>query len=143
MSSWVKVGIIGGVVVTALNLLGQLPLVGCFTWILALATYCCIVALVARGMPPVRKSGPAAGRGALAALVAGAIGTGAGAVFMTIRTIVFGPAPLPEGAPAELQAMSGMGGAVLLSIVLFVVSLVIAPVLGALSGLVYAIVKSE
>jgi hypothetical protein len=143
MSSWVKAGLIGGAVVAVLNVLGQIPFVGCFTWILALVTYCCVGSLAAYWLPPVRKSGPAAKRGALAGLIATAIGTGIGVIAMVVKTAVFGPTPLPTGTPAEFQAMSGVAGAVVFGLFLFVASLVIAPLLGAIGGLVLAAIKSD
>jgi hypothetical protein len=139
MSTWLKAGLIGGGVAAVLNLLGQIPIVECITWILVLATYCGVGALAAYWMPPVREKGPAAKQGALAGLIATVIGTGAGAIFGVIKTAIFGGTAMPEG----FEMMAGVGGAVVFGLLVFVASLAIAPALGALGGLVYASVRPE
>ena len=115
MSTWLKAGLIGGAVAAVLNLFGQIPFVGCVTWILVLVTYCCVGALAAYWMPPVREKGPAAKQGALAGLIATAIGTGAGAVFGVIKTAIWGGTAMPEG----FEMMAGVGGAVVFGILVF------------------------
>jgi hypothetical protein len=48
MSNWLKAGLIGAAVVVVLQLLGIVPCVGCFTWILAFVAYGCIGALAGK-----------------------------------------------------------------------------------------------
>ena len=67
------------------------------------------------------------------------VGTGVGAIAIVIKTAVLGPSPMPAG----MEDLSGVGGAVLFGILLFVVSLGIAPALGAVGGLIFAAVKRD
>ena len=160
MSAWLKAGLIGAAVVAVLNV-GQalIPCLACITWLIALATYGAVGALAAYWIPPVRMTGPAAGQGALAGLIAAAIGTGVGVVASVLRAAVVGPAAadLSQIPPEVLRGLSdagidpgmlvGTGTGVVTTAVFGIiccgVSLAIGAALGALGGLIFAAVKSE
>ncbi len=74
MSGWLKAGLIGAVIVVVLKVLEVVPCVNCCAIPLEWVAYGCIGALAARWIAPVRTMGAGAGQGALAGLVAAAIG---------------------------------------------------------------------
>jgi hypothetical protein len=154
MSNWLKAGLIGAAVIVGLNLVGWIPCVGCFTWILGYVAYGCIGALSAYWMPPVRAAGPAAGQGALAGVIAGAIGGLVGLVLAMFGIAVFGPlAALGEtlggleGAGFDPSVFFEMGASVVGTIVCgtscYAVGVGIAAGLGALGGLIFAIIRPD
>lgn len=151
MSNWLKAGLIGAAVVVVLQLLGIVPCVGCFTWILAFIAYGCIGALAAYWMPPGRQTGPAAGQGALAGAIAGAIGGGVGLLFALGLTTVFVPLGIlgdaMEGTgvdPAAIwETVASVVGSITCGTGCYAVGVGIAAGLGALGGLVFAAIQPE
>jgi hypothetical protein len=104
MLPWLKAGLIGGAILVVLNLLGVIPCVGVISCIGGLVVYGGIGALAAYWMPPERMSGPAAGQGALAALVAALIGGIVNAIVLTIQMSVDDRVPQP-GLPPRGAAL--------------------------------------
>jgi hypothetical protein len=160
MSGWLKAGLIGAVIVVVLKVLQQVPCVNCCALPLEWVAYGCIGALAARSIAPVRTMGAGAGQGALAGLVAAAIGGVIGIGINVVGAKVMAPfqvAMLRQLPPDVLQQLmqagldprmlSGIGAGALdtigTSAVCCGVGLVIAAALGALGGLVFAAVKSE
>jgi hypothetical protein len=143
MSTWLKAGLIGGVIVAVLNLIGLVPGIWCIIAPVALITYVGVGVLTALWMEPVRMKGPAAKNGALAGLVASGIGTGIGMVANVIKTALVGE-QMAAGLPPEMQEMAAsVGGAMVGGVICFAASLVFGVALGALGALVYAAVKPE
>ncbi len=154
MSPWLKAGLIGGGVLVVLNLMGLIPCVGLVTCLLGLVAYVGIGALAAYWMPPVRAVGDAAGQGALAALVAGAIGGVVNLVVMTVQTAAMDPAALLSQIPPEtLEQMRELGmdpsmlvgaqSGILAGSVCCLGGLVFAVILGAIGGAIFAGLKPD
>ena len=160
MSGWLKAGLIGAAIVVVLKVLQLVPCVNCCAIPAEWVAYGCIGALAAYWILPVRTMGAGAGQGALAGLIAAAIGGVIGIGIAVVGNAVFAPlqvAMLRQLPPDVLQGMmeagidprmlSGAGtGAVETigtSAVCCGIGLVIAAALGALGGLVFAAVKSE
>jgi hypothetical protein len=117
MSNWLKAGLIGAAAVAALQVLGLIPCVGCFTWILVYAAHGSIGALAAYWMAPQRLPAPAAGQGALAGAIAGAIGGAVGLVIGLGAVMVFAPL----GALTDALEGTGFGPSTLIEIAASVV----------------------
>jgi hypothetical protein len=75
VSATLKAGLIGAAVAAVLALLGLIPCLGCIASLLALVLYAGVGVLTARWLEPPRDAGKAAGRGAVAGLIA-ALGWG-------------------------------------------------------------------
>lgn len=154
MSPWIKAGLIGGVILIVVDLLGLIPCVGCFAWIIALLAYVGIGALAAYWIPPLREAGAAAGQGALAATLAALVGGIINTIIFTIQTASANTAEVLSQVPAEsLQQLEEMGwdpamfagptaGAVFGS-VCCVFFLLFAAILGAIGGAIFAAIKSD
>jgi hypothetical protein len=154
MSSWIKAGLIGSLVLIVLNLVGMVGCLFLITCILGLLVYAGIGALAAYWIPPVRDAGTGAGQGALAAglaaLIAGAVNT----IFSTVQMQLADPATTLSLMPAEsLQAIEELGwdptwftgaaaGAVSGSMCC-IAGLLLAAVLGAMGGAILAGVKPD
>jgi hypothetical protein len=151
MSNWLKAGLIGAAVVVVLQIVGIVPCVGCFTWILAFVAYGCIGALAAYWMPKKRLAGPAAGQGALAGAIAGAIGGGVGLLLLLGLTTVFVPLGILGdtlgGTPVDPSAIWEMVTGLVTSITCgtgcYAVGVGIAAGLGALGGVIFAAIQPE
>lgn len=152
MSNWLKAGLIGAGVIVVLQIVGLIPCVGCFTWILGYVAYGCVGALAAYWMPPVRTAGPAAGQGALAGLIAGAIGGALGLVISVLSTAVLGTAGFLSQIPGDaLRGMQDAGvdpgfifapvGMAFFGSICCTVGVAIAAGLGALGGIIFAAMK--
>jgi hypothetical protein len=158
MKPWLKAGLIGAGVLVVLNLMNLIPAVACFCCLLWPVVYAAVGALAASFMPPVRDSGSAAGQGALAALIAQL----AGGIVMTIISAIQGATQgaaqvLPpemiqqwESAgldPTVLQdtfnSLSGPTGGILSGSICCGGGLIVAAILGALGGLIFASIKRE
>ncbi len=154
MSPWLKAGLIGAAVVTVLNLLGLIPCVGFITCILGLLVYIGIGALTAYWMPPLREAGAAAGQGAMAAALAALVGGVVNAIVSTIQLAVADTAAILSALPAEsLQQLQDAGvdpsvftgpafGA-LMGSACCLVGLILAAILGAVGGAIYAGIKPD
>ncbi len=151
MSNWVKAGLIGGAAVVGLQVLGMVPCVGCFTWILAYVVYGCIGALAAYWMPPLRLPGPAAGQGALAGAIAGAIGGAVGLIIAIGLATVFSSlvalGDALEGAGFDPSVLFGMGanviGGVTCGTGCALIGVGIAAGLGALGAVIFVALRPE
>lgn len=154
MSPWLKAGLIGGAILVALNLLGLIPCVALFTCILGLVAYTGIGALAAYWMPPAREGGAAAGQGALAALLASLIGGVVNMIAMTIQmSIADTSAILSQIPPESLEQMrmagidpaafTGPAGGALCGGSCCIGGLILAAILGAIGGAVFAAIRPD
>lgn len=150
-----KAGLIGGAIVAVLQLLGLIPCVGCFTWILAWITYAGAGVLAAYWLPTPRSAGDGAGAGAIAGVVTGIVDGIFGTIADGIQfAISGGSAAILSQLPQEyLDTLTEAGldpamftslGAVLgISTFCCVVGMILAAVLGAIGGAIFASVQSE
>lgn len=157
MQTWLKAGAIGAVILVVLALVSLIPAVGvicCLAWPVV---YAGVGALAASYLPPMRNAGRGAGQGALAAMLA----SFAGGVVLAIISVVesaavtaaqvqsFLPPQLLQqyeaagGNPAVLQQLAGPGGAAIGGSLCCGLGLVVAAIVGAIGGAVYAAVKPE
>jgi hypothetical protein len=154
MAPWLKAGLIGGVVLAVLNLLGLIPCVGVLTCILGLVAYAGIGALAAYWIPPVRMAGQGAGQGALAAVVAGLVGGIVNTIIATIQMAVTDTASILSQIPGDaLQQMQQAGvdpalfvgptAGVLFGSVCCFGGVILAAILGAIGGAIFAAVKPD
>ena len=155
MSGWLKAGLIGAGVLLVLNLFGIIPYVGCCIFPLIYLSYLGIGMLAAFYLPPVREVGSAAGQGALAALIAGLIGSLAQWLIQVLRVAMLGAGGMMQQIPPELweqmdqvgaeipEFAFGVGGAGLFGGCCCSFSVFIAAGLGALGGLLFALFKPE
>ncbi len=157
MSPWLKAGLIGAVVLIGVQLLGLNPFLACFTGLLSLATYLVIGVLTAAYTPPPRDAGRIAGQGALSALLASLIGGITSLVIGLIQAATGGAAQAAQvlrQLPPEivdvlrdsdipLRFVFGVGGAAIGGSLFCVIGLVMAAVLGAIGGAIYAGIKPE
>ena len=159
MSGWLKAGVIGAVIVVVLKAV-QVVGCGCCAVPVEWVAYGCIGALAAYWISPMRTMGTGAWQGALAALIAAAIGGVIGIGISVVGNTVLAPLQQsmlrqmpPEffsqlaqaGIDPSLITRAGQstaetitGGAMCCG-----VGLVIAAVLGAIGGLVFAAVKPK
>jgi hypothetical protein len=154
MSPWLKAGLVGAVILVVLNLLGLIPCVGLITCILGLVAYAGIGALAAYWMPPVRMAGAAAGQGALAAVLAALIGGIVNTIIATAQMALTDTAAILSQLPAEsLQQLEeagvdpalfvGPGAGALFGSICCVGGLILAAILGAVGGAIFASIKSD
>jgi hypothetical protein len=161
MSSWLKAGLIGGAVVALLSIVltfvGQTLGLECAIWLVTLLVFAGIGALAAYWLPPLRQAGPAAGQGALAAVLAQLIG----GLVLTVLTVVrssfidtgavlsqLDPAMLDSLAEAgvdmqAMEAMIGPVGAIFSGGLCCVGGLIFAAILGAIGGALVAAIKPD
>lgn len=154
MSPWLKAGLVGAAILIVLNILGLIPCVAFFTCILGLVAYAGIGALAAFWMPPLREAGAAAGQGAAAAVLAGLVG---GLVNMVITSLQLAltdsAAILSQIPPESLRQMEevGMDPAMFTGPVFGLLAgggcclagVILAAVLGAIGGAIFAAVKAD
>jgi hypothetical protein len=161
MSSWLKAGLIGGAVLALLSILltflGQTLGLECAIELLTLLVFAGIGALAAYWMPPIRQAGPAAGQGALAAVLAQLIGGIVLTILSVIRaSFVETSAVISNLDPALLDSLVEMGldvqvvetmmgpaGAVLSGSLCCLGGLIFAAILGAVGGALFAAIKSD
>jgi hypothetical protein len=161
MSGWLKAGLIGAVILMVLKVVEVVPCVICCGLPLEWVLFGCIGALAAYWLPPgARTMGSGAGQGALAGLIAAAIGGVIGIGVNVVGATVL--QPLQESVlrtlPPEVwggmidagidpSMLTGTGadvvGTIGTSSVCCGIGLVVAAALGALGGLIFAAVKSE
>ncbi|MFC2046281.1 hypothetical protein ACFLTC_02020, partial [Chloroflexota bacterium] len=111
MSPWLKAGLVGAAILVVLNLLGFIPIVGVVCCLLGLVAYAGIGALAAYWMPPERQVGPAAGQGALAAVLAALIGGIVNTIAMLIQSAIVGTTDVLSQIPPEyLRQFQEAGG---------------------------------
>jgi hypothetical protein len=156
MKPGVKAGLIGGAVLIVLDLLGLVPVLGCVSMPLQLLAYIGIGVLAGIWLAPRREGGRAAGQGAIAGLIAAAIG---GVVSIALAPVTLalsgGPQAILSQLPAEsLEALRGAGidpntiinsgtTAGLTAICCVPVGLLLGAGLGALGGVILAGIKPE
>ena len=156
MKPGVKAGLIGGAVLVVLDLLGLVPVLGCVSLPLQLLAYVAVGALAGFWLAPRREGGRAAGQGAIAGLIAAAIG---GIVSVALAPVTLalsgGPQAILSQLPAEsLEALRSAGidpnavinsgtTAGLTAICCVPVGLLLGAGLGALGGAILAGVKPE
>jgi hypothetical protein len=160
MSGWLKAGLIGAVIVIVLKVLEEVPCVVCCALPLEWVALGCVGALAAYWMVPPRAMGAGAGQGALAGLIAAAIGGIVGIGVSVVGATVFAPlqiAMYQQLPPEMLQAMveagfdpgmlTGVGAGAVQTITSGAmccgVGLAIGAGLGALGGLIFSAVRSE
>ncbi len=157
MQPWLKAGGIGAVILAILALVSLIPAVGllcCLAWPVV---YAGVGILAASNVPPVRDAGRGAGQGALAAVLASFVG----GIVLTIVDVVqstaltaaqvqslIPPQLLQQyeaagGNPAVLQQLAGPGGVALGGGLCCGVGLVVAAIVGAIGGAIYAGVKPQ
>ena len=160
MSGWLKAGVIGAVIVVGLKVLQVVPYVGCCAVPAEWVAYGCIGALAAYWISPMRTMGTGAWQGALAALIAAAIGGVIGIGVSVVGAAVLGPSQISMARTVPPEVLSelakagidagpiirlgqGIGGTVTCGAMCCGVGLVIAAILGAIGGLVFAVVKPK
>jgi hypothetical protein len=161
MSSWLKAGLIGGAVLAFLSILltfvGQTLGLECAIELLTLLVFAGIGALAAYWMQPLRQAGPAAGQGAMAAMLGQLIG----GIVLTVITVIrsafvdteavianLDPAFLDSLVemgvdPQALETMMGPVGAVFSGGLCCVGGLIFAAILGAVGGALVAAIKPD
>jgi hypothetical protein len=154
MSNWLKAGLIGAAVIVVLNFVELIPGAVCCTWLPEWVMLGCVGALAAYWMTPPRTAGPAAGQGALAGLVAAAIGGVVGVFLAVASSALFGAAQALSQVPPEfLREMQRSGidpdlflgpiGAGVFSTICCTIGLAIAAGLGALGGVIFAAIRPK
>jgi hypothetical protein len=161
MSGWLKAGLIGAVILVVLKVVEVVPCFICCGIPLEWVAMGCIGALAAYWIPiGSRTIGAGAGHGALAGLIAAAIGGVIGIGVNVVGTTVLQPLQVSmwrQLPPEVLQGMIeagvdpgmfvGEGASVLGTIgtgsVCCGIGLVVAAALGALGGLIFAAVKGD
>ncbi len=152
MPSWLKAGLIAGVVLIVVALIGQIPVLGCLSLPLTWLGYILAGVLAAIYMLPPRSAGAAAGQGALAAVVAQVMGGLVTLILGMIQASAVDSAQILQQIPPEsLEQLRSAGidpsmfvgpagtGGVLL--VCCGMGLFVAAGLGALSAAITAAVK--
>ena len=152
MSGWLKAGLIGGGVLIVLQLIGLVPFLGCVTLPLTILVYIAAGAWAASSLPPVRQAGKGAGQGALAALVAQVIGGIVGLIIAIVQAASGATArALAQIPPEALQQLQDAGipsdmlfgtvGASIIGSLCCLTGIVVAAILGAIGGAIYAAIK--
>ncbi len=156
MRPWLKAGLIGAGIMIVLSLMNMVPFLSCLTFPLQFLAYLGVGGLAAALMLPRRDTGPAAGQGALAGLIA-SLASGLVSLILTPVALATqgGTAAIINRLPPEMlqqfeQAgldpsqflntgtITGIAGLCCLP-----VGLIMGAALGALGGLIYAAVKPE
>lgn len=154
MQPWLKAGLVGAAVLVVLNLLGLIPCVAVVSCFLGLLVYFFIGLLAAYWMPPLREAGPAAGQGAMAAVLAALIGGIVSTIISTLQLALTDTAAFLSQLPAEsldqLEAAGvdptlfvGPGAGVMIGSACCIIGLVLAAILGAFGGALFAAIKSD
>jgi len=154
MSPWLKAGLVGAAILVVLNLLSFIPCVGVITCILGLVVYAVIGGLAAYWMPPVRQAGAGAGQGALAAVLAGLVGGVVLTIVSTIQMAVADTATILSQIPQEsIQQLEqagmdpglfvGPGAGALFGSFCCFGGVILAAILGAIGGAVFAAIKPD
>jgi hypothetical protein len=153
-----KAGAIGGAAAIVVALIGLIPCVGCIGPILGILVYLGAGALAAYWLPVPREMGSAAGAGAIAAVIAGLIGGIFGMIISALRFAISGGAQAMSQLPPEtMQQLGNLGidpgtiaamttsivGVLGVGAVCCLIGLVIAAILGAIGGVVFAAVKKD
>jgi hypothetical protein len=154
MSPWLKAGLVGAAILVVLNVLSIIPCVGLLTCVLGLVAYAGIGALAAYWMPPLREAGAAAGQGAAAAVLAGLIGGLVNMVITSLQLALTDSTAILSQIPAEsLQQMREVGMdptmftgptfGLLVGGGCCLAGVILAAILGAIGGAIFAAVKAD
>lgn len=165
MKPWLKAGLIGAVVLGGLALLALVPPVGACCCIAWPVVYLAVGLLAGYFVPPVRDTGVAAGQGALAAVLAQLLGGIVNTAVVMIQSATTDMSQAMADAIQMLQSagldtaaleqalqeapawLTGTRGGLLSGLasgsLCLAGGLVVAVVLGALGGLVFASAKRE
>jgi hypothetical protein len=152
MPSWLKAGLIAGVVLIVVALIGQIPVLGCLSLPLTWVGYILAGVLAAIYMLPPRNAGAAAGQGALAGVIAQIMGGLVSLVLGVIQASNTDTAAILSQIPKEsldqlrqagvdpsiFVGPAGTGGVLL---VCCGVGVIIAAVLAAISAAITAAVR--
>jgi hypothetical protein len=166
MTSWVKAGLLGGVVLSLLYVLNAVSSYIAPAGAAALACCCGMMlvyllacggtgALAAHWLPAPRDAGTAAGRGALAGGLAGLIGGAVNAVAMMIQSATLDYAEVISQLPTEtldalkqvgitpdmIESSGGTIGGLLSGACCCGVGVIVALILGAIGGAIWAAVR--
>lgn len=147
-----KAGLVGGAVAVLVAVLGAVvPCFGCLSWVV----YVGAGALAAYWLTPPRSAGDGAGAGAIAGVIAGLVGGIVSTIMAAVMFAIRGgtAAALGQIPPDVMQGLyeagidpsmfASIGGVVGISAVCCVIGFIIAAVLGAIGGAIFAAVKSE
>lgn len=158
-----KAGVIGAAIVAVLQLVGLIPIpcVGCFICLLGWAVYVGAGALAAYWLPVPRSAGDGAGAGAIAGVVTGLVGGIFGMIASGLQYAMFGGREaMMQGLDAWFEVFPEMQNSLLemglstdmLASIEFTLAsralcciggMVIAAVLGAIGGVIFASTQSE
>ena len=155
MSPWLKSGLIGALALIIINLVGIIPLAGCCTFPLTLIAFFIVGLLAAYWMDPPREAGPAAGQGALAALIAGIVSGILVLLIAIVQTSLTDMSTYLRQLPPEVTSefmrttgispklLFGVGGGAIFGSLCCSVEILLAAALGAFGGAIYAAIKSD
>jgi len=154
MPAWLKAGLIAGVYLIVVALIGFVPVLGCLSLPLTWIGYILAGVLAVIFLPPGRAAGQGAGVGALAAAVAQVLGGLVNIIGgMLQASSVSAEQVLSQIPPESMEQLRAVGidpsifvspagtGSVLL--VCCGIGVLVAAVLGAISGAITAAVKPE
>jgi hypothetical protein len=156
MPSWLKAGLIGGAILFVLDVVIQIPILGCCGWFLTLFAYIGIGALAAHYTARPRNTGKATGQGAIAAVVAAFIGGVFNFIFTLVKAAIFSATgqfgDVLSQIPPELRyqlrdigvspdLLMGFGGSTVCGSICCLTGVFIAAILGAIGGAMYAAMK--
>lgn len=152
MPSWLKAGLIAGAFLIVVSLMGLVPVLGCLSLPLTWIGYILAGVLAVIFLPPGRTAGQGAGQGAIAAVIAQLLGGVVSVILGIIQASTVNTAQILSQIPQEsLEQLRAAGidpsvfvgpagtGSVLL--VCCGVGVLVAAVLGAISGAITAAVK--
>lgn len=155
MTPWLKSGLIGALALIVINLVGIIPLAGCCTFPLTLIAFFVVGLLAAYWMEPPRVAGPAAGQGALAALIAGIVSGILALLIAIVQTSLTDMSFYLQQIPPEIRAqmldatgipprlLFGVGGGAIFGSLCCSVEIILAAALGAFGGAIYAAIKAD
>ena len=151
----VKAGLVGGGVAVVMVFVGLIPCLNCIAPLLMLPLYVGVGVLAAYWLPPIRTVGEGAGAGAIAGLLSALIGGVVDAVVSMVNFAITGgsQALMSQIPPDTLRQFREAGvdpslftsaGSVLaVSSLCCIVGLILAAILGAIGGAIYAAAKSD
>ena len=160
MQPWLKSGLIGALALLIINLFELIttfliPLAGCCTFPLTLIAFFVVGLLAAYWMEAPREAGPAAGQGALAALIAGIVNGILVLLSAIVQTSLVDMSTYMQQLPLEVMGefmrttgvspnlLFGVGGGVIFGSLCCSVEIILAAALGAFGGAIYAAIKSD
>jgi len=155
-----KAGLIGGAIVAVLQLVGLVPIpcLGCAICLLVWAVYVGAGALAGYWLPAPRSVGDGVGAGAIAGVITGVVGGIFGMIASAVQFAFLGGAEVLAQLPPEvtdllrdMEVDPGMFSGEVASIgtvlgagaICCVAGIVLAAVLGAVGGAVFAALQSE